>query len=173
MGFELRHQLKGCHAVPKAYLRVSTGDLKGVFDRLLPFWLTRHRGICDASAQEQNRITHQLNKRYFDSIQGLVYDRALYLILKERAKLHKAQAEARAELEPCNCTIKASIGLPCFHTVFERVGDGLGQILLEDIHPFWWYNRSKASTPLVLLLQMQNRATISLGVWKLSSLSML
>ena len=165
--------IEGCHAVLKAYLRVSTSDLKGVFDRLLPFWPTQHCGICDTSTQEQNRVTHQLNKRYFDSIQGLVYDRALYLILQGRAKLHKVQAEARAELGPCNYTIKALLGLPCFYTILERVRDGLGQILPEDIHPFWWYNRSKASTPLVLLLQMQNRATISLGVWKLSSLSML
>jgi hypothetical protein len=39
------------------------------------------------------------------------------------------------------------MGVPCFHNLFKRLRDG-GQVLLEDIHPFWWYDRAKASTTL-------------------------
>jgi hypothetical protein len=73
---------------------VSTGDLKGVFDRLQLFWPNQQRNIRNASTQEQNKVKHQLNKLYFHLVQGLVYDRALYLILCECAKLHKAKEQA-------------------------------------------------------------------------------
>jgi hypothetical protein len=145
-GIRVTSPIEGCHAVLKAYLRVSTGDLKGVFDKLVLYWPKQHRDILDTSAQEQNRVVHRLNKRYFDLIQGLVHDTALYLLIRERAKLHKAEDEATLVL-PCQCTIKASMGLPCFHDLFHRLKDG-GQVLPEDIHPFWWYDRAKVSTTL-------------------------
>jgi hypothetical protein len=156
-GVRVTSPIEGCHAVLKAYLRVSTSDLKGVFDRLLHYWPTQHRAICDTAAQEQNRVNHHLNKRYLDLVQGLVHDRALHLIRQEKAKLHKAEDEATLTW-PCSCTVQASLGIPCYHYLFERLKDG-GRVLPKDIHPFWWYDRSKASavlekrdtgTPLIL-----------------------
>jgi hypothetical protein len=145
-GVRVTSLIEGCHAVLKAYLRVSTGDLKGVLDRLVLYWPKQHRNILDTCAQEQNKVVHQLNKRYFDLVQGLVYDRALYLIIQERAKLHKAEDDASLEWL-CQCTIQASMGVPCFHDLFKRLRDS-GQVLPEDIHPFWWYDRTKVSITL-------------------------
>ena len=145
-GIRVTSSIEGCHAILKAYLRVSTGDLKGVFDRLILYWLEQHKNIHNAWANEQNKTKHRLNKSYFHLIQRLVYDRALFLILAECAKLHKAKEQAQgAELGLCNCTIKQSMGLPCFHTVNQRLSGG-GYILPEDIHPFWYYERPKVST---------------------------
>jgi hypothetical protein len=144
-GIRVTSPIEGCHAVLKAYLRVSTGDLKGVFDRLLPFWPAQHQAIEYALAVEQNRVKHHLNRRYFDQVQRLVHDRALQLILYECAKLHKAQEQEGGVVWPCKCTITTSHGLPCFHDVSERFNEG-GQILPEDIHLFWWYDNTKAST---------------------------
>jgi hypothetical protein len=146
-GIRVTSPIEGCHAVLKAYLRVSTGDLKGVFDRLLLYWPTQHRDILDSRAQEQNRVVHHLNRRYFDLIQGLVHDKALHLIIKEKAKLHKAETEATLLTEPCQCTVRSCMGVPCFHELSQRLSDA-GQVLPEDIHPFWWYDRSKLRTIL-------------------------
>ena len=88
-GVRVTSPIEGCHAVLKAYLRVSTGDLKGVFDRLLPYWPTQHRAIVDARATEQVKMMHRLKKRYFDLVQHLVYNKALLLIMHERVKLYK------------------------------------------------------------------------------------
>jgi hypothetical protein len=44
--------------VLKAYLQVSTSDLKGVFDRLLPYWPTQHLAIQDVRAIEENKVMH-------------------------------------------------------------------------------------------------------------------
>jgi hypothetical protein len=136
--------------------------LKGVFDRLQLFWPNQHRNIHDASAQEQNKVKHHLNKPYFHLVQGLVYDRALHLILHECAKLHKAkeahsQAQRqtiRANLGPCTCTVKSSLGIPCFHTLFDRFADN-GHVLPEDIHPFWWYNRPERGTSSEVAIQTE------------------
>jgi hypothetical protein len=91
-------------------------------------------------------VIHHLNKRYLDLIQSLVYDRALQLIVIEQAKLHKAEDEANMDY-PCRYTIQESMGVLCYHDLFERLRDS-GQVLPQDIHPFWWYDRSKVSIVL-------------------------
>jgi hypothetical protein len=123
---------------------VSTGDLKGIYNQLVLFWPAQHRSIQDTAAQEQNRVKHRLNKIYFYLVQSLVYDRVLFLILVEYAKLHRLK-EQNTELGPCIYTIKASMGLPCFYIVSERLSTG-GYIQPTDIHPFWWYSRPDPST---------------------------
>ena len=37
------------------------------------------------------------------------------------------------------------MGILCYYDLFNRLKEG-GQVLLEDIHPFWWYDRTKACT---------------------------
>jgi hypothetical protein len=133
-GIRVTSPIEGCHAVLKSYLKVSTSDLKGVFDRLVLFWPDQHQNILNSMAQEKNKVKHALHKAYFNIIQSLVYNRALHLILRQCAKLHKAKEE-NTHLRPCICTIKQSMGLPCFHTIHQRFVRG-GYILLEDIHPF-------------------------------------
>ena len=44
-GVRFTSLIEGCHAMLKAYLRVSTGDLKGIYDHLLNFWLDQHLKI--------------------------------------------------------------------------------------------------------------------------------
>ena len=57
--------------------------------------------------------------------------------------------DEKKELEwPCKCTLPSLIGLPCLHTVSKRIKDN-GHILPEDIHLFWWYNKSKWEESLV------------------------
>jgi hypothetical protein len=90
---------------------------------------------------------------YFHLIQSLVCDWALFLILVEWVKLHKA--EEQGSLSVYCCTITASIGIPCFHKVFERLR-GAGHILPEDVHPFWWYKRPETSTSSAIDMQIND-----------------
>jgi hypothetical protein len=82
-GIRFTSSIEGCHAMLKAYLQKSTGDLKGVFDNLFHFWPDQHRSIHNSTAQEQNQVKHCLNKTYFHMVKGLVHNRALFLILAE------------------------------------------------------------------------------------------
>ena len=81
-------------------------------------------------------------------MQGLVCDRVLLIILRECTKLYKLTDNKKELEEPCKCMLPSSMGLPCFHTISERL-EGGGHILPEDIHPFWWYNRSKCDDSLL------------------------
>ena len=150
-GIRVTSPIKGCHTILKAYLKVSTGDLKGVFDNLVRFWPEHYRNILNSAADRQNKVKHSLNKVYFHMIQSLVHDRAMFLIVVECAKLYKAKEE-HPNLGPCHCIVKQSMGIPCFHTVHERLSSG-GYILLADIHPFWWYKRPEASTSSAIEVQ--------------------
>jgi hypothetical protein len=71
--------------------------LKGVFDQLLLYWPTQHLQIRDIRATEQNKVIHRLNKRYFDLVGHLVYNKALLLIISQCAKLHRKEEEADLE----------------------------------------------------------------------------
>jgi hypothetical protein len=79
-GIRVSSPIEGCHAVLKAYLQVSTGDLKGVFDRLLLYWPMQHLAIQDVRATEQNKVMHRLNKRYFDLVIHLVITKPFFLL---------------------------------------------------------------------------------------------
>jgi hypothetical protein len=57
-GIKVTSPIEGCHPVLKTYLRVSTADLKGVFDPLLPFWPVQHQAIECVLAAEQNQVKH-------------------------------------------------------------------------------------------------------------------
>ena len=85
-------------------------------------------------------------------VQRHIHDRALFLILVECVKRHKAKEASR--LGPYNYIIKQSMELPRFHTVDERLSNG-GHILPEYIHPFWWYKRPESSTPLAIDVQVR------------------
>ena len=41
-GIQFTSPIEGCHAQLKAYLKVSTGNLKGVYNRLVHFWPDQH-----------------------------------------------------------------------------------------------------------------------------------
>ena len=60
------------------------------------------------------------------------------LILKERSKLPLKLADS---LPPCNCTIRQSIGIPCFHTIRQRQNSP-GVLLITDVDPHWYYDRT-------------------------------
>ncbi len=114
-------------------------DIKGVFDRLLPYWSTQHDLIASTIALQKNKTTHRINQLLFAKIKDLVYDRALIRILGEKAKLHRC-IEEQGSLLQCDCTIQALIGLPCFYTLYKRMKspDYLQPL---DIHAYWWYHR--------------------------------
>jgi hypothetical protein len=135
-GIQFTSSIEGCYAVLKAYLKVSTDDLKDVFNCLIHFWPTQHQNILNSISQEQNKIKHKLNKVYFYLVQSLVCDQALSLILVKYTKLHRVRAQHSNNLPLCNCTIKASMGLLCYHTVAEHLASP-GHLLPEDIYPFW------------------------------------
>jgi hypothetical protein len=134
--------IEGCHSTLKSFLQRSNADLNEVFERLLLFWKSQQHGIQTATAQEQLRRKHRTNIHLFSAVLGQVYDYALEKLVVERAKAPKATT---LDITECRCTLQRSIGLPCYHLIWERENTG-GVILPEDIHAHWYYNRPEEST---------------------------
>lgn len=141
--------IEGCHSTLKSYLQRGNGDLNDVFERLFLFWSSQQKSIETTKAQEQLRRKHRINIHLLSAILGHVYDYALEKIIVEKAKIPKATT---FQLSERRCTIQHSFGLPYYHIIWERERDG-GGIQLEDIHPHWYYNRPKTSTPLFTNIQ--------------------
>jgi hypothetical protein len=136
-GITVTSPIEGCHAGLKAFLRKSTQDLMGVFEKLLLFWDAQNSRIVNTIAGKQYKLVHSTNKAPFIPLRGLVHEYALRLLLQEQRKIPKKK---QLPEPPCSCTIQTSYGLPCFHTIYERTQDP-GYLLAEDVHAHWWITR--------------------------------
>jgi hypothetical protein len=159
-GVTVTSPIEGCHATLKTCLQRGHGGLAEIFSKLKLFWTDQHQKIQTAIAQQQIRPRHSTNIPLFAAILKQVHGYALRRILVEHAKL-PARGEPPAS---CTCSIRQSIGLPCYHTIYQR-NLSSGVIYLEDIPPHWYFSRPEPglvpaiSHPLPVLnpLVMQGR----------------
>ena len=140
-GITVTSPIEGCHATLKSYLQRGHGDLRGVFNKLKNFWNAQYATLQSELAQQQIRPKHSVNIPLFTAILQTVHGYALQKLAKEYAKLPKSGPP----LSSCSCSIQQSIGLPCYHTIWERRQE-VGVIRLEDIHPHWHVIRPEPST---------------------------
>jgi hypothetical protein len=136
-GVTVTSPIEGCHATLKAYLQRGHGDLRGVFERLKLFWTAQQSSIQSTVAQQQLRPKHSVNIPLFAAVLQHVHAYALQKILQEQRKL---PARGGPPPSSCTCSIQQSIGLPCYHTIWQRRQES-GAIRLEDIHPHWYITR--------------------------------
>jgi hypothetical protein len=97
--------------------------------------------------KQQNAPKHNMNVPLFAAILKQVHGYALQRILVEHAKLPARGAPPAS----CICSIQQSMGLPCYHTIYQR-NLRSGVIYLEDIHPHWYFSRPEPgplSTPAI------------------------
>jgi MULE transposase domain len=135
-GVTVTSPIEGCHATLKAYLQRGHGSLKGVYDKLKLFWTAQHATIQTTIAQQQLAPKHSVNVPLFAAVLKQVHGNALQRILVEAKKLPARGAPPTS----CMCSIQQSIGLPCYHTIYQRKLTS-GVIYLEDIHPHWYFSR--------------------------------
>ena len=98
--------------------------------------------IQSTVAQQKLRPKHSTNITLFAALQQYIHSYALQKILQEHAKL---PAKGVYPSSLCDCSIQQSIGLPCYHTIWQRKTiQGGGMIQLTDIHPHWYYSRPES-----------------------------
>lgn len=142
-GVTVTSPIEGCHATLKLYLQRGHADLRGVFLKMKLFWVAQQQNITTAIAQQQIKPKHSVNIPLLAAILPFVHGYALSKLVKEHSKL----PIQGPPLQGCTCTIQQALGLPCFHTIYQRKREN-GVILLSDIHPHWYYNRPERSTLL-------------------------
>jgi hypothetical protein len=140
-GVTVTSPIEGCHATLKTYLQRGHGDLRGVFLKLRLYWTAQHSNLEAIAASQQLRPKHSVMIPLFAAILSTVHGYALQRILQELSKL----PSVGGPIPGCSCTIQRSFGLPCYHTLWERLQTG-GAVLLSDIHEHWYYLRGESST---------------------------
>ena len=132
------------HAAIKGYLRKSTGDHKHFFDVMCVFWEDQHRELKQRVSQAKVKPPVIVQIQLFQDVISFVHHFALLKILNERTKLPRKSTDPLPL--PCVCSIQASQGLPCLHTIHSRI-ETSGVIALADIDAHWYYDRQQAGLP--------------------------
>jgi hypothetical protein len=147
-GVTVTSPIEGCHATLKGYLQRGHGDLRGVFNRLRLFWTAQHASITTAIAQQQGKPKHTANVTFFAAVLQYIHSYAVQKMVQEDAKL---PAQGVAPITSCTCLIRQSMGLPCYHTIWQKK-QANSVIQLEDIHPHWYLVRPDPGTPSTLVI---------------------
>jgi hypothetical protein len=91
---------------------------------------------------QQNKPRHCTNPDFFQHVKSWVHDYALNKVVDELSKL-SINLLTNSWVAPwCNCTIRASFGLPCYHELLEKLRFSQS-LSIDDIHVHWWFNRPK------------------------------
>jgi len=133
---------EGAHAVLKATLRTSTGDLRGVAKEAANLCDRQRTEYVKALDEAKQRLDRSLRKAVFQDLFAYVTRFALRKILPWYQKLLDAQKNIRG-LPTCKGHLRATMGLPCAH-IIERVineVDGNGRVKLSSIHSYWHFQK--------------------------------
>lgn len=126
-GNHVTSRVEGAHSKLKRYIQVSTGDLRGVKDKLRLLIDNEFQEIKTQLSAQKIRVPHKFQIYLFKEIVGHVSIYALGELLKPY-ELEKSDA-----LLTCKSNFTSSMGLPCAHNIRERVQP----IQLVDVHPQW------------------------------------
>ncbi|KAI1007493.1 hypothetical protein K3495_g746 [Podosphaera aphanis] len=85
----------------KDYLRRSTYDLKGVYDKLVLFWAAQKSSIADTEAQEQQKPRHNTIHPILSKFIGRIHNYALQKLVLEIRKM----LLVTEQVPPCLCVI--------------------------------------------------------------------
>jgi hypothetical protein len=140
-GNKTTSRLEGLHAIMKQYIRVSTADLKGVFEKLQLFWDNQYRDLNQRLADQRNRRVHASSNEIFDQVRDIIHDKAIVLIWNEVSKL----PENGPPTSTCSGYTGRVLGLPCQHSLWGKISSSEA-IQPSEVHPFWHISRETADT---------------------------
>ncbi|KAI1005201.1 hypothetical protein K3495_g3010 [Podosphaera aphanis] len=105
------------------YLRRSTYDLKGVYDKLLLFWAAQKSSIADTEAHDQQKPRHNTSHPILSNLIGRIHNYALQKLFLEIRKMPLVTEQ----VPPCLCYLQEK-----------------RQLDKTDLHPHWWFKRNVA-----------------------------
>jgi hypothetical protein len=109
-GNRVTSKAEGGHALLKQYLRVSTGDLKTVLEKIELLMTNMHAEHEAAMAIAQDRTPSRLRIPMFAELIGKVTPYALYQISRQLDQVKQSDGTS-----VCYHTMSSSMGLPCHH----------------------------------------------------------
>lgn len=161
-GNTVTSRVEGAHSKLKSSLKVSTGDLKVVFEKIHLLLCNEHMEHDGALSRDRVRTPHTAKDPLYSQLLGRISNFALGKIWQQRHRL-----VALEPLPPCTRMFSQSMGLPCAHQIQERLQQQQ-TLLLEDVHRHWYYHPQALPVmiPLILdpaIVQPRGRPAVKLN----------
>ncbi|KAE8996750.1 hypothetical protein PR001_g19771 [Phytophthora rubi] len=139
-GMHATSRVEGYHATLKSWLGTSSGDLLTVHTRMEHWWrqsIERH-WVLHPNAEVYVPI--RLRGKWFAAVIRVIHTHAL---------LHCVESLQRMKtlLKPCTGSYEMTWGIPCGHSLHQRVATCVG-LRPTDFHPHWWIRRHQAPLEL-------------------------
>lgn len=142
-GIKVTSRMEACHWRLKDRLRSSQGDFRTVILAIIGLISDSFLIYC----QELDKAQHTNQFRYhIPLLQRLIKSITPFAMAEVYGqwKLVKDHIEGRKQLKECQGTFTRTMGLPCRHTINEKInrqgGDPQAVALRKgDIHYHWWY----------------------------------
>ena len=112
-------RLEGAHAVLKRWIGVPSKDLTRVWETIKLALDDQINEITINNRQKESSTLAGLLGQFYHQVLGKITHTGLYK-LKEQYQLFKRQ-EREGDGLPCTQTFLASIGMPCWHIIKERL----------------------------------------------------
>ena len=135
-GNRVTSKAEGGHALLKQYLRVSTGDLKTVLEKIELLMTNMHAEHEAAMAIAQDRTPSRLRIPMFAELIGKVTPYALYQISRQLDQVKQSDGTS-----VCYHTMSSSMGLPCHHQL-ETLLQNSCILHIGDIHSHWHFTEN-------------------------------
>jgi hypothetical protein len=146
-GLTATSRAEGAHRAIKDWLRTSRSDALTLFYLLNVFYEEHVTNIRDDSGISELSIPYHLRHEIFVAVVHKIHRYALRKVA-EQLKLAKIQWEkirrdSSHQTPRCKKDFTTTLGLPCYHTIVERVRDS--QVLqVTDFHRHWWIDPTEA-----------------------------
>jgi hypothetical protein len=136
-GLTVTSRAESAHAAIKRALKVSTGGLLQVVERIKAKLVTDYQEYKRGISARRYRTNPLYLGSFYAEVRGKVAPNALELVRKERDKLQRGKLS-----RSCSDYLTTTMGIPCSHLL-----QGVSQLKLEDIHPHWHYSRPQNDAP--------------------------
>ena len=140
-GHTITSRIEGSHAKLKNYLATSTLDLKGVYDKVILYWIAQHMDYDTKLALARSRTPHQCQTAIFSALVGKIHPYTLN-------KIHEQLRKLSHLLSQCSGTFRSAQGLPCAHDLHSILQQQVHSPL-QSIHGHWHFDRLLTAIPLL------------------------
>ena len=154
-GQRVNSPVETAHKDVKSYLVTGTSDLLHLHDALIQMIENKERSYIQTAAQQQIRQRRLFlgQSSWLGDLNVTVTYQAIDLIAQQHRRAKAAIPSSTRELQPldpCSGRFTGQLGLPCAHTILQRLQAGL-KLGKHDVLPRWWLEKPLVRPPLFFL----------------------
>uniref|UniRef100_M4BNK2 Uncharacterized protein n=1 Tax=Hyaloperonospora arabidopsidis (strain Emoy2) TaxID=559515 RepID=M4BNK2_HYAAE len=120
----------------KDWIRVSTGDISTVYEKLMLHHTQQRAQISRDTAYQKARVLLKLQPKFWSDVAKKVPHPAL----KEASRQYQLAQALPADAPPCTGTFTKVMGIPCAHAIKQKLASK-EQVRVYDFRSHWCFNK--------------------------------